>query len=306
MKRKIIFLISALIIAVMTSCNSTVSSDIGAGREISTAAADTVADATDDTAIDAATDAATDAQTVESMPDTEKVGSQNTQPSDTELAVLSGNGNYRPKVFMYHLIRDETYGVYEGLFVRPSEFDQQLSILDELGYEYLFANEWRMTDKPSAIITLDDGYSDNYTDMLPILKKHGAKATVFVVTDLIGDDNYMTREQVRAMADSGCVSIQSHTVHHYGLGGMDSESIRAEFKESIEILESITGQKVSSLAYPGGSFDDNVISVARDFFDYAYTTKSPSTVTEYDFLTIPRYTVSRGCTKATFRSFASY
>ena len=65
------------------------------------------------------------------------------------------------------------------------EFEKHLTILDSLGYEYLFADEWQIKNNPTVMITLDDGYVDNYTEMFPILKAHGAKATVFLVTNLI-------------------------------------------------------------------------------------------------------------------------
>ena len=296
MKRIFCFLISVVLLGVsLSSCADVNTADSGVGREIP---ADTT-----DLPIETVPQTLNSDGAVETA---ETQIPQTTQTAAPETVDVGGEAIYRPKVFMYHLIREEVYGIYDGLFVRPSEFDKQLSILDELGYEYLYANEWRMTSKPSVIITLDDGYSDNYTEMLPILQKHGAKATVFVVTDLMGQENYMTRDQVRAMADSGCVSIQSHTAHHNSLSGRTPEDLRADFKESIDILESITGQKISSLAYPAGEYDDTTITVAREFFNFAYTTQSPAKVTEYESLTIPRYAVYRGCTEATFRAFVSY
>lgn len=39
---------------------------------------------------------------------------------------------------------------------------------------------------PRAVsITFDDGYRDNYTNALPVLKKYGARATFFVATDFL-------------------------------------------------------------------------------------------------------------------------
>lgn len=215
-------------------------------------------------------------------------------------------GTYKPKALMYHLILDEVYGPYENLFVRPSEFDTHLSVLDELGYEYLFAEEWRLTEKPSVMITLDDGYEDNYTEMFPILKAHGAKATVFLVTDLIGTDGYMTREMIREMSASGYVSFQCHTAHHSDLSYQSSEALRADFDESCSIIEEITGKPVRALAYPAGSYNNTVLDVAKDYFDFAYTTKSPNSVTEYTPLTVPRHYIARGYGRELFSGFVHY
>jgi len=38
----------------------------------------------------------------------------------------------------------------------------------------------------AALITFDDGYSDNYTNAYPVLKKHGVPALIFITTDFVG------------------------------------------------------------------------------------------------------------------------
>lgn len=225
-----------------------------------------------------------------SAPDTE--ASSQTEPPANPSSIPEGD--YVPKVMMYHLILDEVYS-YENLFVRPSEFEAQLTMIDERKMEYMFANDWHKTAVPSVIITLDDGYEDNYTEMFPILKAHGARATIFVVTDLIGTDGYLTEEQIREMSDSGLVSIQCHTAHHNDLSYQSAEALREDFSSSISRLESITGKPVTALAYPAGSYNDTVVAVAAEFFNYAYTTKSPSNTPQHTNLTIPRYAVPRGC-----------
>lgn len=213
---------------------------------------------------------------------------------------------YAPKTFMYHLILEEVYGPYDNLFVRPSEFEEHLRALNELGYIYLFAEEWQRTEKPSIIITFDDGYEDNYTEMFPILKKYGAKATVFLVTDLIGTDGYMTRDQISEMSASGLVSFQCHTAHHRDLSYQSAASLRADFKESVEIIEGITGKPVRALAYPAGSYNDTVLSVVPEFFDFAYTTKSPTATPEYTDYTVPRYYIARGYGRSQIMNFVKY
>ena len=213
---------------------------------------------------------------------------------------------YSPKTLMYHLILDEVYGPYENLFVRPSEFETHLAVLDELGYEYLFAEEWRLTEKPSVIITLDDGYEDNYTEMFPILKSYSAKATVFLVTDLIGTDGYMTRDMIREMSESGLVSFQCHTAHHRDLCYMSETELRADFDESCKIIEDITGKPVRAIAYPAGSYNDTVVAVCDEYFDFAYTTKSPFSTPAYTALTIPRYYIARGYGRDMFLNYVRY
>ncbi len=215
-------------------------------------------------------------------------------------------GTHEPRALMYHLIREDVYGPYEKLFVRPSEFEAQLTYLDSEGYEYLFAEDWRLTEKPSVIITLDDGYDDNYTEMFPILKAHGARATVFLVTSLIDTDGYLTSDMIREMASSGLVSFQCHTANHVDLAHQSEEGVRREFDESCALIEGLSGKPVSAIAYPAGSYNDTVLAVAKEYFSFAYTTRSPNNTPEYTPLTVPRHYIARALPMTSFKAMVGY
>ncbi len=70
----------------------------------------------------------------------------------------------------------------------------------------------------SVLITFDDGYEDNYTNVLPILEKYDAKATVFLIGSYIGEKSgYLNWEQVQKMSESGHFNIESHTYNLHDL-----------------------------------------------------------------------------------------
>lgn len=70
-------------------------------------------------------------------------------------------------------------------------------------------------DRNSALVTFDDGFRNNYTEVFPILKKHNVKATVFLNTKYIGkDSDYMNWDEIREMYGSGLVDFQLHTHSH--------------------------------------------------------------------------------------------
>lgn len=231
-------------------------------------------------------------------PDTETVApdasvTQTAQTTDVETEDPAA-AVYTPSVYMYHLIMEEPFSIYEGLFVRPSEFEAQLDAIVDAGAVSLFADEYRMTSKPSVVLTFDDGYEDNYTTAFPLLKEKGVKATVFLVTDLIGTEGYLTEAQIREMAESGLVRFGCHTKSHVSLPSLGEERIREQFRASNEIIESIVGYEIRSLTYPAGDHNETVVGVAGEFFDFAYTTESPKSAASVSELTIPRYRVSRG------------
>ena len=56
----------------------------------------------------------------------------------------------------------------------------------------------RKASKPLAAITFDDGYSDVFHHALPVLRRNGIPAAMFVVTDFVGTDEIPVHERLHA------------------------------------------------------------------------------------------------------------
>jgi peptidoglycan/xylan/chitin deacetylase (PgdA/CDA1 family) len=75
--------------------------------------------------------------------------------------------------------------------VTPQQLDRQLAFLrrwfDPIGLEDLLAFVRRGAALPAnpVLVTFDDGYRDNHDTALPILRRHGVRATFFVATDYV-------------------------------------------------------------------------------------------------------------------------
>lgn len=215
------------------------------------------------------------------------------------------DGGY-PAAIMYHLIIEEPYNSETDLFVRPESFAETLAALNSHHYVYLFANEYAKNDKKSVVLTFDDGYEDNYTNMFPILREYGAKATIFLIADKIGTEGYLTEAQIREMADSGLVRFGSHTKTHRNLTELNEQDLRHEFSESQKIIEKLTGQFCDSIAYPGGYYNSAVMKIASEYYDFAYTTKSPNSVFEYSEMNIPRHYGARSLSAESLLEIIEY
>jgi len=81
-----------------------------------------------------------------------------------------------------------------GLCITPNHFDQQLAFFKQR-YQLLSLDDYidklsaaKVLPKRSLIITIDDGWRDNYDHAFPILKEHQAPAIVFLTTDYIDND----------------------------------------------------------------------------------------------------------------------
>lgn len=192
-------------------------------------------------------------------------------------------------VLMWHNLAEESNG---DMTISVDTFRAQIEALHEAGfktvslqqlYDYVhFGTE--LPEKP-IVLTFDDGYFSNYEYAFPILQEYDMQATIFAIGVSVGKDTYkdtdhaMTphfgADEAREMVDSGLISVQSHTfdMHQWppfedgnaqvretllpfdGEADADYEAaVEADFAESRELLESITGQPVNALAFPEGAY----------------------------------------------------
>ena len=180
-------------------------------------------------------------------------------------------------VLMYHSVNQGVLSEIEELSVYPEEMEKQLKYFCDEGVKTVFATELPglrpRRGERYVCLTFDDGYEDNYTNLFPLLKKYNCKATIFMVVGYTGMDGYLKEEQMKEMLDSGLVSIQSHTVFHDALAreGATAEDIRYGLGESKRLLETTLGQKVSALSMPNGAYDDEIMDVAKEYYDVIFT-----------------------------------
>lgn len=202
---------------------------------------------------------------------------------------------YDVPVFMYHAVDNDLWGIAE-LFVRPEMMEAQLKYLSENGYDTIFFEDLYHVqdyDKP-VILTFDDGYLDNYTQLFPLLKKYSCKATVFVIDKYIGNDiHYLNQEQIREMADSGLVSIQSHTVNHPDLDSISLEQQREELVQSKLLTARLSLRVPYVLCYPTGKYNNDTLSIIADSYSFGIKMRGGLYNTSDDRFLINRYYVAR-------------
>ena len=230
---------------------------------------------------------------------------------DNRTYVYTTSSNVIPKgvtvpVLMYHAVSDNIWGIRE-LFVSPSNMEAQLKYLVNNGYDPIFFSDLAHVDqydKP-VILTFDDGYDDNYTELFPLLKKYNVKATIFVITDYIGANHKMTAQQIKEMAESGLVSIQSHTATHSHLSELSEKSLEQEMERSQMAIMRITGIMPDVLCYPYGDYSALAKKVAARYYNFALIMGPGGYVTGSDPYVVGRYYVSRATTLGQFIGMVS-
>lgn len=99
-----------------------------------------------------------------------------------------------PIVLMYHRIiePDNALGLQPGMYVYKDVFEKQVGYLSKyfrIRSVSDFAHEIDNHDRyrgDELIITIDDGWRDNYTNALPIFKKYNIGAAIYLTANYIG------------------------------------------------------------------------------------------------------------------------
>ena len=172
-------------------------------------------------------------------------------------------------ILEYHTITNNPEPISEVYNVPPAEFSAQLDYLQENGYTTITLNDFirarrygkKLPDKP-IILTFDDGYEDNYTEMLPILEAHKMTAVVFVVSNFLGKPGYLTFEQIQDMQRRG-IEIGLHGADHIPLPALYGEFLDNQIRQSKILLEWSGLEPIGSFSYPNGSYNEKIIEMLQ-------------------------------------------
>lgn len=181
----------------------------------------------------------------------------------------------RLPIITYHyveVVTDKRDFIRKGLSVTPYTFERTIKDFLHEGYSFYFVKDIpdlvnSNTDVKSfkgAVLTFDDGYTDFYTDAFPILKKYNIKATIYIVYNFIGRLNYMTENQINEIAKSGLIEIGAHTLDHLDLISIKYNEAKYQIEQSKIDIEKKFNVKVSTFAYPYGSFNQNIIDIVKN------------------------------------------
>lgn len=179
-------------------------------------------------------------------------------------------------ILIYHSIDEYKEHGPKDLYVTPENFEKQMIYLRDHGFTLLTFERWEdihRVNKP-IFLTFDDGYKNN-VNVFTTFKKLETKnfkpaGTLFVISDFIGRFNRLSQTDLKMMADSGLLSIQSHTATHPDLTKIND--YEHELKLSKEKIQKITGQPVIALAYPYGKFNGKVISETKKYYKFGIAT----------------------------------
>jgi peptidoglycan/xylan/chitin deacetylase (PgdA/CDA1 family) len=222
---------------------------------------------------------------------------------------------------MYHHVNPK------GKFVNvtPERFESHMRYLGKHGFTALDTSELsailhggKTAPQKPVMITFDDGWLDNWLFAFPSLKKYGMKAVIFVITSLIPEKGRRQRadegealslpehkacqnmidagrasevmvswEEIKEMADSGLVDVQSHTHAHkrydkvYADHAERAEILKQDLRISKKMIEEKLDKQCHAICWPWGIYDRDYVRTAESLgFRLMFTTEKGTNTPE--------------------------
>ena len=114
---------------------------------------------------------------------------------------------------MYHRFGESKY---PSTNTTTEQVEQHLSYLKDKNFNFILAKDLLNPEALSTktiSITVDDAYLSFYEVGLPIFEKFNIPVTLFLNTENVGGNNYMSWSQLKETLNRG-VDIQNHTHSH--------------------------------------------------------------------------------------------
>lgn len=173
-------------------------------------------------------------------------------------------------------LKYEIFGVFlQGLWYNRGSIFQEVCFM-------IFKNCFPGGLHKAVTLSFDDGIRQDLR-LMEVFRRYGMKATFNLNSGLSGKEHdweYRGIHVSRLSPDEirenyGGFEIAVHTVHHPDLTTLSLEEIIREVFDDREALEGIAGYPVRGMAYPYGTYNENLIRVLHSLgICYSRTVKS--------------------------------
>lgn len=191
-------------------------------------------------------------------------------PAPPSAQRVGPDPDLRVPVLMYHQFGSAPDAAAAPYFTDPADFVEQLRYLQSHGYQavtlqqvhdYWYA-EGTLPERP-VVITVDDGNTEVFTLVAPLLKSIGWPGVLCVLTGESPGRTTMGASQIRALVRAGW-EIDSHSINHPDLTTLSSEELAVQMSLSRQLLQREFGVRANFFCYPYGKVDARVARAAQD------------------------------------------
>jgi len=195
---------------------------------------------------------------------------------------------------MYHRFDENKY---PSTNIRMDIFTKHIKLIEELGYEFIHPDEFQKNynvpkKKKKILLTIDDAFKSFYDVAWPYLKKNKIPFILFVSTEPVGNNGYMTWSQIKEIEKEDFTTIGHHSHSHEYLIEKSNEDFIYDIKTASSIFETKLGYVPELFSYPFGEYSEFIRNYISKNFTYAFGQHSGVIDINKEKFQLPRFPIN--------------
>jgi peptidoglycan/xylan/chitin deacetylase (PgdA/CDA1 family) len=195
---------------------------------------------------------------------------------------------------MYHRFDENKY---PSTNIQMDTFKQQIEIIKSLKYNFydprdLEKNFHTIKKEKKILITIDDAFSSFYQIAWPYLKKEKIPFILFVSTEAVGKNGYMTWDQIIELEKENTVNIGNHSHTHNYLVDLENDVFIADISTATEIFNKKLGYNPIFFSYPFGEYSSFIKEYIAKNFQFSFGQHSGVIDVNKDLHELPRFPIN--------------
>jgi len=195
---------------------------------------------------------------------------------------------------MYHRFDEEKY---PSTNIDMNIFKKQIKIIEDLNYKFYNPGELEknfaiVKNEKKILITVDDAFSSFYEVAWPYLKKKKIPLILFVSTQAVGKNGYMTWEQIKLLEKDPNVYIGNHSHSHKYLVNLKNDAFIKDINNAKKIFIKNLGYNPIFFSYPFGEYSEYIKKFISINFQFAFGQHSGVIDVNKDIYELPRFPIN--------------
>ena len=195
---------------------------------------------------------------------------------------------------MYHRFDENKY---PSTNIQMDIFKKQMKIIKSLKYNFYDPKDLEKkfhTEKveKKILITIDDAFSSFYEVAWPYLKEEKIPFILFVSTEAVGKNGYMTWNQIKEIEKENTAYIGNHSHTHKYLVDLKNEDFINDIDTSSSVFKEKLGYNPIFFSYPFGEFSLPIKDYISKNFMFSFGQHSGVIDINKDRYEIPRFPIN--------------
>ena len=195
---------------------------------------------------------------------------------------------------MYHRFDENKY---PSTNIKMDIFLEHIKLIKKLNYDFIHPREFQDNfyipkKKKKILLTVDDAFKSFYDVAWPFLKKNKIPFILFVSTEPVGNNGYMSWDQIKEIESEKFAIIGHHSHSHEYLIDKSDQNFIDDIETANKIFQEEIGYVPNLFSYPFGEYSEFMRNYISKNFKYAFGQHSGVIDVNKEIFQLPRFPIN--------------